>query len=84
MAHPDGRKNTAGSQDVYQPPRIVKISDLRSGDGLCFPGSGDTQCCINTGNSATPGCHNTGNSANGSCVSGISAACPTDFDRCRD
>jgi hypothetical protein len=79
MVRQENEKTAAGSQEIYQPPRVVKISDLKQGEGLCSSGSGDAGCCNNTGNSAVQGCSQ-GNSTTGHCFPGNSAVpvCPGD------
>ena len=56
-------------RDVYTPPCVVRISDLKqgAGDGYCEKGSGDAHECF-TGNSASVCCFNNGNSPNGFCT----------------
>ena len=60
-------KDAVDERDVYTPPCVVRISDLKQGEGDCTPtGSGDTAACI-TGNSATDHGCSQGNNAFGSC-----------------
>jgi hypothetical protein len=65
------------SRAVYSPPCVVKINDLKLGAGKCDPsGSGDSEYCGTTGNSAAGlGCC-TGNNASNGCWSGSSAGSP--------
>jgi hypothetical protein len=73
MAKMAGKKDIADVRAVYVAPRLVKISELKQGAGLCRTGSGDNAC--STGNTASTGgccdgnndagwCNPTGNSAN--------------------
>ena len=80
MVHQENKKTAAGLQEIYQPPRVVKISDLKSGSGgsLCSNGSGDYGCCED-GHTPGVGC-TSGNSTTGHCFTGNSATpvCPGD------
>jgi hypothetical protein len=58
-------KDVVEKRDVYVPPCVVKISDLKQGAGECGSGSGDANDCC------------TGNSAADTCIPGNSA-CPHD------
>ena len=56
----DSSKKTqiSDSAALYTPPSVVRISDLRKGDGqiaACESGSGDP-ICFNVGNNATNRC----------------------------
>lgn len=88
MVHQENEKTAAGSKEIYQPPHVVKINDLRSGAGDCRAGSGDSCWCMVTGNGAAQRCEsgngvmqecNVGNSAFGWCgTNGNSAECNCD------
>jgi hypothetical protein len=54
-------KETVEKRDVYAPPCVVKISDLKQGAGICHPGSGDSGCCWTNGNNASDICSANGN-----------------------
>ena len=61
-------KDAVDERDVYTPPCVVKISDIKRGEGqhACQTGSGDTEYCY-PGNSALNCCDKNGNSATGIC-----------------
>jgi hypothetical protein len=61
-------QDAVDSRDVYTPPRVVKISDLKQGAGDCTPGSGDSGDCL-PGNNPSGICYQTGS---GDVVSGCS------------
>jgi hypothetical protein len=67
-------KDALDERDVYYPPSVVRICDLKRGEGDhgCDPtGSGDATWC-QTGNSAGGPCKD-GNSATGSDAGGCEA-----------
>jgi hypothetical protein len=46
---------------AYEPPRAMRLVEMRSGAGACdASGSGDYQC-LGNGNSAIAACDNSGN-----------------------
>jgi hypothetical protein len=55
--------DSVDERDVYTPPCVVRISDLKQGNGqhICESGSGDTLCCFASGNSANDFCSGNGN-----------------------
>jgi hypothetical protein len=71
---------------VYSAPRVMKIQDLKTGEGLCATGSGDAEGCTagrtargmtgcTPGQTAFANCNGDGSSAQGECYrNGASAA----------
>jgi hypothetical protein len=45
----------------YEPPRAMRLGEMRSGAGDCESGSGDSLACFQSGNSALSGCFGSGN-----------------------
>jgi hypothetical protein len=44
----------------YEPPRAMRLGEMKSGAGDCESGSGDS-VCFESGNSASSGCYASGN-----------------------
>jgi hypothetical protein len=53
----------------YEPPKAIRLGEMRNGAGDCNPGSGDTIKCSAAGNSASWECASSGNSAIWECTS---------------
>ena len=66
------QQTTADPRPAYDPPRALRLSSTESGAGMCEgTGSGDSEACVNSGNSATGptgGCSGNGNGASWMCV----------------
>jgi len=74
------KTSVSDARELYSPPCVVRISDLRQGEGLpppCISGSGNAGGCA-TGNAAGDGCA-TGNTADGGCDIGNSGNPPITF-----
>ena len=66
------KKHVDDSKPVYEAPKVMKLDGTRNSFGDCLgPGSGDTQDCRATGNSAGDGCYD-GPSAVVNCETGNS------------
>ena len=50
---------------TYEAPCAMRLGDARPGQGVCRPGSGDSEACYTPGNSANLECNEPGNSATG-------------------
>jgi hypothetical protein len=46
---------------AYEPPRAMRLGEMRNGAGACSPGSGDLESCSGNGNYAEA-CNSAGNS----------------------
>lgn len=62
----DHIKKGSGSEGLsekkaYEPPRAMRLGDMRGGAGACEPGSGDFESCSGNGNYAEA-CNSAGNS----------------------
>ena len=54
-------QTTTGRRPRYDPPRVLRLGDSRSGMGLCEdPGSGDAGSCLSPGSSAGGTCYDSG------------------------
>jgi hypothetical protein len=53
-------KKVQSEKKDYEPPRAMRLGEMRSGAGLCDTGSGDYDCDLE-GNSATSLCDNGNN-----------------------
>ena len=72
------KQDVADVRAIYVAPRVVKISDLKQGAGLCASnGSGDDGYCNNNGNSAFGDGCGLGNSALHCASAGSSAIGPS-------
>jgi hypothetical protein len=47
-------------KSAYEPPRAMRLGEMRNGAGLCNTGSGDAGC-YGDGNGPTSFCSNNGN-----------------------
>jgi hypothetical protein len=64
-------KDAVDERDVYTPPCVMRISDLKQGEGqhACRgTGSGDTEECLGNGNSATGICSTFGVGVHGGSI----------------
>jgi hypothetical protein len=54
---------------AYEPPKAIRLGEMRNGAGYCNTGSGDNDECNTAGNSAVLQCTSSGNSAIWECSS---------------